>query len=703
MNEKEKDFESLMNSVFGSGKTLNISKEYVKKNKKSKEKEWNEDVLSMQKELMKMNEHASQIKIPDHQDLLDNARQINEQIIDLEKLKAQAMSDFNENDLNRIQKEIEKDFGIDIRMNQDNSLKNPIEKKADFAPVLAELNEQVIGQSQYNQSLVNAFKRPFIMGNEGEFCLNTILISGSVATGKKYSVSKMAEIGKKHGILSSDEVLIINCALYSSSENEKIFYQDLYSALNSSSNILYFKDFEKIYTGFIPTLTDLVDNGEINLNKRYVSQKEQLVDTGSGLVQHAISTLAAEGKYLVFATTYPENKIANLFSARFINCFHDRLYTNADFKREDLEKIAGQILQDLIDRTQRFLIYDLDFEDSYRQHLVDSYQKEKGIQSLIEDAESVYEALAQIKLNEEIKENLKIKIRYENEHIYAEAEDKKIDLNEYARKDYNHDIESVKKQLDRIVGLEKVKRYVLSLEDNYNVMKLRKKQGLKVTEVSKHMIFTGNPGTGKTTIARLIAQYLKAIGILSGGQLVEVTRSDLVGRYVGHTAPLTNQVIKSAIGGVLFIDEAYSLYRGKDDSFGLEAIDTIVKGIEDNRDNLIVILAGYTKEMNEFLSANSGLKSRFPNIIEFEDYTPQEMVEIAKITAEDKDYILADEVIEPLKDYFLKVQMQSSETSGNGRLVRNTIEQAILNQSSRILKNPQGRLNELLLEDFQFK
>ena len=153
-------------------------------------------------------------------------------------------------------------------------------------------------------------------------------------------------------------------------------------------------------------------------------------------------------------------------------------------------------------------------------------------------------------------------------------------------------MEAVKAELDGIVGLAAVKEYVLSLEDNFAVQARRKAAGLKTASVSMHMIFTGNPGTGKTTIARLVSRYLKAIGVLSGGQLVEVTRADLVGRYVGHTAPLTTQVLKSAVGGVLFIDEAYSLYRGKDDSFGLEAIDTLVKGMEDHRDDLIVILGG---------------------------------------------------------------------------------------------------------------
>ena len=176
---------------------------------------------------------------------------------------------------------------------------------------------------------------------------------------------------------------------------------------------------------------------------------------------------------------------------------------------------------------------------------------------------------------------------------------------------------AVKEELSQIVGLQPVKDYILSLEDNFKIQQLRRERGLKADSPSMHMIFTGNPGTGKTTVARIVSRYLKAIGVLQGGQLIEATRADLVGQYVGHTAPLTQKAIQSALGGVLFIDEAYSLYRGKDDSFGLEAIDTLVKGMEDHRDNLIVILAGYSREMEEFLAANSGLRSRFPHVIEF--------------------------------------------------------------------------------------
>ena len=214
------------------------------------------------------------------------------------------------------------------------------------------------------------------------------------------------------------------------------------------------------------------------------------------------------------------------------------------------------------------------------------------------------------------------------------------------------------------------------------------------------MIFTGNPGTGKTTIARIVSKYLKAIGVLSGGQLVEVSRADLVGRYVGHTAPLVNQVIKSALGGVLFIDEAYSLHRGGEDNFGLEAIDTLVKGIEDNRDDLVVILAGYSNEMEEFLESNSGLKSRFPNIIDFPDYTGEELLSIAELTAKQKGYELDEGCKQPLLDYFNQIQATRAMDAGNGRLVRNKLEEAILNQSKRLVAMPDASLTLLTEMDF---
>ena len=264
-------------------------------------------------------------------------------------------------------------------------------------------------------------------------------------------------------------------------------------------------------------------------------------------------------------------------------------------------------------------------------------------------------------------------------------------------------LQAVKAELDEIVGLTAVKDYILSLEDNFKMQQLRKERGLKADSPSMHMIFTGNPGTGKTTVARIVSRYLKAIGALSGGQLVEVARADLVGQYVGHTAPLTQKAIQAALGGVLFIDEAYSLYRGKDDSFGLEAIDTLVKGMEDHRDELVVILAGYSREMEEFLTANSGLRSRFPHIIEFPDYTAQELLDITKSIVKGKGYRLDPGCDGPLLRYYEEQQRTGDpRVGGNGRMARNKVEEAVIACSRRNVNLPEEQrdLELLLPEDF---
>ncbi len=230
----------------------------------------------------------------------------------------------------------------------------------------------------------------------------------------------------------------------------------------------------------------------------------------------------------------------------------------------------------------------------------------------------------------------------------------------------------------------------------------REKAGLKNESLSLHAIFTGNPGTGKTTVARLLAKCLKALGMLKSGQLVEVSRPDLVAGYVGQTAIQTRKVMNAALGGVLFIDEAYALYRGKDDSFGLEAIDTLVKGMEDHRDELVVILAGYTKEMQEFLKANSGLASRFSRTIHFRDYSAKELLDIAMSQARSKDYDIAPEAKDKLLEYFTAT-LPYQATAGNGRLARNIIEDAILKQAARLAKSPDNDLITLKAEDFVFK
>ncbi|MBQ7446889.1 MAG: AAA family ATPase [Eubacterium sp.] len=256
-------------------------------------------------------------------------------------------------------------------------------------------------------------------------------------------------------------------------------------------------------------------------------------------------------------------------------------------------------------------------------------------------------------------------------------------------------------QLDELIGLAEIKHDVLELTDFVKVQKMRKDQGMKSVPVSLHLVFTGNPGTGKTTVARILAKLYANIGALSKGQLVEVDRSGLVAGYVGQTALKTQEKIREALGGVLFIDEAYALSQ-KDDAFGQEAIDTILKAMEDHRDDLVVIVAGYTKPMEEFINSNPGLKSRFNKYIEFPDYSVDELEEIFYSNCSRYDYVVEEEAKKHIREMIVARKMQKQENFANAREVRNLFEEIITNQARRVaeLESPsQEEMMLLKLED----
>lgn len=259
-------------------------------------------------------------------------------------------------------------------------------------------------------------------------------------------------------------------------------------------------------------------------------------------------------------------------------------------------------------------------------------------------------------------------------------------------------------KLDTLVGLEKVKNTIHDLLSYFRVQNLRKKEGLQSPNRTLHLAFLGNPGTGKTTVARIIGKMYKHLGLLSKGHFTEVSRTDLIAGYQGQTALKVKKVIEKAKGGVLFIDEAYSLTENDhSDSYGRECLTELTKALEDYRKDLVVIVAGYTQLMRNFFDSNPGLKSRFNTFIEFPDYDTKEMIEIFQQMATQDDYILTDYAIKKLEDIIKKTIDQKPENFANGRFIRNLYEDVIMNHAKRIdlIKNPGlEELKTIELEDF---
>ena len=680
------DWESLMNGVFGPGGKLKFSQstpqaaqpkpEKPEKTQDSPLPDWNAALLARQKkldELLKQQNAALKGQDAATKSALEDSRKM---LRDLEEdgLLAKGTADAKPEHL------------------------------GSFEGLADEVKKTVLGQDAFVEGVARAMRRPFVLGTEPPAARNVVLLCGGAGTGRHFALTETARCMAARGLLQSDQIATLDLALYPNSGAEKLFLQDLYAALYAPGEIVVFEHYESCYPGFLKTISDLAVKGSAPLSSRYLVNKEGiLVDAGTALAPGAVSRIDPRGKYLIFFSNKGREAMADHFGAAFVSALGD-VCTTTPFAREDLAALAAQQLNALARKVQTRLGLTLSAGADVRDHVAARCTPEQGAAGLAACCDKIFRALSEYCLQTDKKLTGTVTLIARPDGIDFQlgnaAPARLFDLLPAA---YTGAVDEIKRELDELVGLAPVKEYVFGLADNIQVQQRRAAAGFKTASLSMHMIFTGNPGTGKTTIARLVARYLKAIGALKGGQLIEVSRGDLVGRYTGHTAPLTNSVIESALGGVLFIDEAYSLYRGEQDSFGLEAIDTLVKGMEDHRDELVVILAGYTKEMETFLTANSGLASRFPNKIEFPDYTADELLDITTVLAKSKGYRLAESCTFPLLGYYKRRQALDSRTAGNGRLARNTLEKAIFNQSRRLVAEPAAELDLILPGDLEFE
>lgn len=597
-------------------------------------------------------------------------------------------------DADSLKKQMESD--LDVKLDVPETVTVGKASKDVFDKIKKEMKDEIISQDEAIDNLVNGFNRPYITGYDPRLIRNTIFIYGPKGSGRHLLVETALKKLKANGLVVDEGIYTLDMKRYSSASSESIFIQDLYAGLNSREAVILIENFEEANVVFNRMLSELSLNGSIVLAKRYTLNKNQLVEASTALNKQIVDTLNGNNKTLIFISEKGTNKLLDIYGKSFVENIRDIVKT-VSLNNEEIKEICLKMVNDFELKAERQVEIDVQIDNSYVDYLISSYEPGKGVYSIKPILDKTYDLLVDAALKEDKLEVIRLKY---NGSVFIEFNNKsmelKLDDSEIQRKE-------IEEELNDIVGLDEVKTYLNSLEQHLKISKLRAKKGLKTAEVSKHMIFTGNPGTGKTTIARIVSKMMKVAGVLENGQLVEVSRSDLVGKYVGHTAPLTMSVVNSALGGVLFIDEAYSLYRGKDDSFGLEAIDTLVKAMEDHRDDLIVILAGYKKEMESFLDANSGLKSRFANIINFPDYTGEQMLQIAQNIARGKDYVIDEEASTKLLEYFTMVQSKEDSTSGNGRLARNVVEAAILKQSRRVLMDENADISLLKQEDFDVK
>ena len=555
-----------------------------------------------------------------------------------------------------------------------------------FEGLADEVRQTVLGQDAFVDAVVRAMRRPFVLGTEPPAARNVILLCGGTGTGRHFALEETARCMAARGLLQNDQIAALDLALYANPAAEKLFLQDLYAALHAPGQIVVFEHYESCCPSFLKTLSDLAVRGSAPLSSRYIVNRDGiLVDAGTALAPGAVSRLDPCGKYLIFFSNKGRAAMADKFGASMISALGDVCETTA-YQRADLAALAAQQLNALAQKVTARLGLTLAAGADVRDYVAAQCTPQKGAAGLSGCCDRIFRALSEYCLQTDKALTGTVTLTAAPEGLLFRLNDAApAPLFDLLPAAYTGALDEIRAEISELVGLAPVKEYVFGLADNLQVQQRRAAAGMKTASLSMHMIFTGNPGTGKTTVARIMSRIYHSLDILSKGQLVEVDRSGLVAGYVGQTALKTQKVIEKAMGGVLFIDEAYALNGKGDNDFGQEAIDTLLKAMEDHRDDLVVIVAGYDGLMEKFIHSNPGLESRFNRYLHFDDYTLDEMLEIFKMQCRKSQYTLSPDAEQDVKD-FIYDENADGVTFGNARGVRNLFEQILTAQANRLAK-----------------